>query len=161
MNRNKALYDDYRTSDIYIMKRSGERVPFDKTKIIVAISKANAEVGIKSQQVSDDTIKMIANHIEQAAIDTNRDYSVEEIQDMVEDELMDTGKHMVARRYITYRYRHNQKRDNNGLDKRILAILQNKSDDAKEENSNKNTTIISVQRDYMAGEVSKDLTRRI
>lgn len=158
MNRNKALYDDYRTSDIYIMKRSGERVPFDKTKIIVAISKANAEVGIKSQQISDDTIKMIANHIEQAAIDTNRDYSVEEIQDMVEDELMDTGKHMVARRYITYRYRHNQKRDNNGLDKRILAILQNKSDDAKEENSNKNTTIISVQRDYMAGEWSRYYT---
>ena len=158
MNRNKALYDDYRTSDIYIMKRSGERVPFDKTKIIVAISKANAEVGIKSQQVSDDTIKMIANHIEQAAIDTNRDYSVEEIQDMVEDELMDTGKHMVARRYITYRYGHNQKRDNNGLDKRILAILQNKSDDAKEENSNKNTTIISVQRDYMAGEWSRYYT---
>lgn len=158
MNRNKALYDDYRTSDIYIMKRSGERVPFDKTKIIVAISKANAEVGIKSQQVSDDTIKMIANHIEQAAIDTNRDYSVEEIQDMVEDELMDTDKHMVARRYITYRYRHNQKRDNNGLDKRILAILQNKSDDAKEENSNKNTTIISVQRDYMAGEWSRYYT---
>lgn len=158
MNRNKALYDDYRTSDIYIMKRSGERVPFDKTKIIVAISKANAEVGIKSQQVSDDTIKMIANHIEQAAIDTNRDYSVEEIQDMVEDELMDTGKHMIARRYITYRYRHNQKRDNNGLDKRILAILQNKSDDAKEENSNKNTTIVSVQRDYMAGEWSKYYT---
>lgn len=158
MNRNKALYDDYRTSDIYIMKRSGERVPFDKTKIIVAISKANTEVGIKSQQVSDDTIKMIANHIEQAAIDTNRDYSVEEIQDMVEDELMDTGKHMVARRYITYRYRHNQKRDNNGLDKRILAILQNKSDDAKEENSNKNTTIISVQRDYMAGEWSRYYT---
>lgn len=158
MNRNKALYDDYRTSDIYIMKRSGERVPFDKTKIIIAISKANAEVGIKSQQVSDDTIKMIANHIEQAAIDTNRDYSVEEIQDMVEDELMDTGKHMVARRYITYRYRHNQKRDNNGLDKRILAILQNKSDDAKEENSNKNTTIISVQRDYMAGEWSRYYT---
>lgn len=158
MNRNKALYDDYRTSDIYIMKRSGERVPFDKTKIIVAISKANAEVGIKSQQISDDTIKMIANHIEQAAIDTNRDYSVEEIQDMVEDELMDTGKHMIARRYITYRYRHNQKRDNNGLDKRILAILQNKSDDAKEENSNKNTTIVSVQRDYMAGEWSRYYT---
>lgn len=158
MNRNKALYDDYRTSDIYIMKRSGERVPFDKTKIIVAISKANAEVGIKSQQVSDDTIKMIANHIEQAAIDTNRDYSVEEIQDMVEDELMDTGKHMVARRYITYRYRHNQKRDNNGLDKRILAILRNTSDDAKEENSNKNTTIVSVQRDYMAGEWSRYYT---
>lgn len=158
MNRNKALYDDYRTSDIYIMKRSGERVPFDKTKIIVAITKANAEVGIKSQQVTDDTIKMIANHIEQAAIDTNRDYSVEEIQDMVEDELMDTGKHMVARRYITYRYRHNQKRDNNGLDKRILAILNNKSDDAKEENSNKNTTIVSVQRDYMAGEWSRYYT---
>lgn len=158
MNRNKALYDDYRTSDIYIMKRSGERVPFDKTKIIVAISKANDEVGIKSQQISNDTIKMIANHIEQAAIDTNRDYSVEEIQDMVEDELMDTGKHMVARRYITYRYRHNQKRDNNGLDKRILAILRNTSDDAKEENSNKNTTIVSVQRDYMAGEWSRYYT---
>ncbi len=158
MNRNKALYDDYRTSDIYIMKRSGERVPFDKTKIIVAISKANAEVGIKSQQVTDDAIKKIANDIERAAIDTNRDYSVEEIQDMVEDELMDTGKHMVARRYITYRYKHNQKRDNNGLDKRILAILRNTSDDAKEENSNKNTTIVSVQRDYMAGEWSRYYT---
>ena len=158
MNRNKALYDDYRTSDIYIMKRSGERVPFDKTKIIVAISKANAEVGIKSQQVTEDAIKKIANDIERAAIDTNRDYSVEEIQDMVEDELMDTGKHMVARRYITYRYKHNQKRDNNGLDKRILAILRNTSDDAKEENSNKNTTIVSVQRDYMAGEWSRYYT---
>lgn len=158
MNRNKALYDEYRTSDIYIMKRSGERVPFDKTKIIVAISKANAEVGIKSQQVTDDAIKKIADDIERAAIDTNRDYSVEEIQDMVEDELMDTGKHMVARRYITYRYKHNQKRDSNGLDKRILAILRNTSDDAKEENSNKNTTIVSVQRDYMAGEWSRYYT---
>lgn len=158
MNRNKALYDEYRTSDLYIMKRSGERVPFDKTKIIVAISKANAEVGIKSQQVTDDAIKKIADDIERAAIDTNRDYSVEEIQDMVEDELMDTGKHMVARRYITYRYKHNQKRDSNGLDKRILAILRNTSDDAKEENSNKNTTIVSVQRDYMAGEWSRYYT---
>lgn len=158
MNRNKALYDEYRTSDIYIMKRSGERVPFDKTKIIVAISKANAEVGIKSQQVTEDAIKKIADDIERAAIDTNRDYSVEEIQDMVEDELMDTGKHMVARRYITYRYKHNQKRDSNGLDKRILAILRNTSDDAKEENSNKNTTIVSVQRDYMAGEWSRYYT---
>lgn len=158
MNRNKALYDDYRTSDIYIMKRSGERVPFDKTKIIVAISKANAEVGIKSQQVTEDAIKKIADDIERAAIDTNRDYSVEEIQDMVEDELMDTGKHMVARRYITYRYKHNEKRNSNGLDKRILAILRNTSDDAKEENSNKNTTIVSVQRDYMAGEWSRYYT---
>lgn len=158
MNRNKALYDEYRTSDIYIMKRSGERVPFDKTKIIVAISKANAEVGIKSQQVTEDAIKKIADDIERAAIDTNRDYSVEEIQDMVEDELMDTGKHMVARRYITYRYKHNEKRDSNGLDKRILAILRNTSDDAKEENSNKNTTIVSVQRDYMAGEWSRYYT---
>lgn len=158
MNRNKALYDEYRTSDIYIMKRSGERVPFDKTKIIVAISKANAEVGIKSQQVTEDAIKKIADDIERAAIDTNRDYSVEEIQDMVEDELMDTGKHMVARRYITYRYKHNEKRNSNGLDKRILAILRNTSDDAKEENSNKNTTIVSVQRDYMAGEWSRYYT---
>lgn len=158
MNRNKALYDEYRTSDIYIMKRSGERVPFDKTKIIVAISKANAEVDIKSQQVTEDAIKKIADDIERAAIDTNRDYSVEEIQDMVEDELMDTGKHMVARRYITYRYKHNEKRNSNGLDKRILAILRNTSDDAKEENSNKNTTIVSVQRDYMAGEWSRYYT---
>ena len=158
MNRNKALYDEYRTSDIYIMKRSGERVPFDKTKIIVAISKANAEVGIKSQQVTEDAIKKIADDIERAAMDTNRDYSVEEIQDMVEDELMDTGKHMVARRYITYRYKHNEKRNSNGLDKRILAILRNTSDDAKEENSNKNTTIVSVQRDYMAGEWSRYYT---
>lgn len=158
MNRNKALYDEYRTSDIYIMKRSGERVPFDKTKIIVAISKANAEVGIKSQQVTEDAIKKIADDIERAAMDTNRDYSVEEIQDMVEDELMDTGKHMVARRYITYRYKHNEKHNSNGLDKRILAILRNTSDDAKEENSNKNTTIVSVQRDYMAGEWSRYYT---
>ena len=158
MNRNKALYDEYRTSDIYIMKRSGERVPFDKTKIIVAISKANAEVGIKSQQVTEDAIKKIADDIERAAMDTNRDYSVEEIQDMVEDELMDTGKHMVARRYITYRYKHNEKRNSNDLDKRILAILRNTSDDAKEENSNKNTTIVSVQRDYMAGEWSRYYT---
>lgn len=158
MNRNKALYDDYRISDLYIMKRSGERVPFDKTKIYVAISKANAEVGIKSQQIDDKTIKQIANDIERTAIEASRDYSVEEIQDMVEDELMDTGKHMVARRYITYRYKHNQKRDDNGLDKRILAILNNTSADAKEENSNKDTTVVSVQRDYMAGEWSRYYT---
>lgn len=144
--------------DIYIMKRSGVRVPFDATKIIIAIQKANTEIGIKNEQLSETEVTKIANNIQSLAKLATRDYSVEEIQDLVEDELMESGKHKLARAYITYRYRHNQKRDQNGLDKRILAIIQNNSEEAKEENSNKNTTIVSVQRDYMAGEWSRYYT---
>lgn len=149
---------DLRENNLHIMKRSGVRVPFDKTKIVKAIAKANAEIHIKSKQLSLHEIYRIADTIEETALTANRDYSVEEIQDLVENELMLSGKTELARLYITYRYRHNQKRDKNGLDQRILAIIQNKSEEAKEENSNKNTTVVSVQRDYMAGEWSRYYT---
>lgn len=145
-------------NQIYIMKRSGERVPFDGSKIVTAIEKANAEVGIKADQLPKKAIKTIAENIEIAANHAGRDYSVEEIQDLVENELMASGKFELARKYITYRYRHNQKRDKNGLDAKIIAILDNKSEEAKQENSNKDTTIVSVQRDYMAGEWSRYYT---
>lgn len=147
-----------RDNDIYIMKRSGVRVPFDSYKIIKAIEKANKEVTITANKLPKTDIQSIAANIEMSARNASRDYSVEEIQDLVENELMLSGKTDLARKYITYRYRHNQKRDTNGLDQRILAIIQNKSEEAKEENSNKNTTIVSVQRDYMAGEWSRYYT---
>lgn len=156
---NTNVRDANNTHDeIYIMKRSGERMPFDSSKIIKAIQNANKEVGVKAKQLPLEDIKTIAENIKISAKTAGRDYSVEEIQDLVENELMASGKCELARKYITYRYRHNQKRDKNGLDAKILAIINDTSEAAKQENSNKNTTIVSVQRDYMAGEWSRYYT---
>ncbi|MBQ5446910.1 MAG: anaerobic ribonucleoside-triphosphate reductase [Lachnospiraceae bacterium] len=145
---------------MYIMKRSGERVIFNKDKIINAIRKANLEEGILSQRLADDQIVDIANAIEKDARNASRDLSVEEIQDKVEDALMETGKHKVARLYITYRYKHNEMRKMSNIDQKISGVVERDNEEVKQENSNKNPTVLSVQRDYMAGEWSRYYTSR-
>ena len=146
---------DMEEQKIYIMKRSGERVIFNKDKIINAIRKANLEEGILSQRLADDQIVDIANAIEKDARNASRDLSVEEIQDKVEDALMETGKHKVARLYITYRYKHNEMRKMSNIDQKISGVVERDNEEVKQENSNKNPTVLSVQRDYMAGEWSR------
>ena len=151
---------DMEEQKIYIMKRSGERVIFNKDKIINAIRKANLEEGILSQRLADDQIVDIANAIEKDARNASRDLSVEEIQDKVEDALMETGKHKVARLYITYRYKHNEMRKMSNIDQKISGVVERDNEEVKQENSNKKPTVLSVQRDYMAGEWSRYYTSR-
>ncbi len=151
---------DMEEQKIYIMKRSGERVIFNKDKIINAIRKANLEEGILSQRLADDQIVDIVNAIEKDARNASRDLSVEEIQDKVEDALMETGKHKVARLYITYRYKHNEMRKMSNIDQKISGVVERDNEEVKQENSNKNPTVLSVQRDYMAGEWSRYYTSR-
>ena len=142
-----------------IIKRSGKEVPFDGEKIVAAIEKANHEV-TGDKQLSDEEIRRIEDQVESGCRNLTRAANVEEIQDMVEDGLMQSGHFEVARKYITYRYQHNQNRQNNTTDKQIFAIIERINEEVRQENSNKNPTVNSVQRDYMAGEVSKDITRR-
>ena len=143
-----------------IIKRNGSEVIFDKQKIVVAITKANESV-IPSARLPDEEIGKIATEIEEAATNLNRAMNVEEIQDMVENQLMNRRAFEVARNYITYRYKHALARKSNSIDEQILSLIECTNEEIKQENSNKNPTVVSVQRDYMAGEVSKDLTRRI
>lgn len=143
-----------------IIKRNGQEAQFDKSKISSAISKANEEVS-GSDKLNKDSIDTIANSIEKYATSCGRSLNVEEIQDMVEDHIMDLGKHNLARRYITYRYRRSIARKSNTTDDQILSLIDCNNEEIKQENSNKNPTVASVQRDYMAGEVSKDISRRI
>lgn len=143
-----------------IIKRNGQEAQFDKTKISSAISKANKEVS-GSAKLDKDSINTIADSIEKYASSCGRSLNVEEIQDMVEDHIMDLGKHNLARRYITYRYRRSIARKSNTTDDQILSLIDCNNEEIKQENSNKNPTVASVQRDYMAGEVSKDISRRI
>ena len=143
-----------------IIKRNGQEAQFDKTKISSAISKANKEVS-GSDKLDKDSINTIADSIEKYASSCGRSLNVEEIQDMVEDLIMDLGKHNLARRYITYRYRRSIARKSNTTDDQILSLIDCNNEEIKQENSNKNPTVASVQRDYMAGEVSKDISRRI
>ena len=143
-----------------IIKRSGAEVIFDPEKIIVAISKANDSV-VPSARMTPIQIKRIAEDVESAALNINRSLSVEEIQDMVEDQIMNQRSFEVARRYITYRYTRALVRKSNTTDEQILSLIECNNEEVKQENSNKNPTVNSVQRDYMAGEVSKDITRRI
>ena len=143
-----------------IIKRSGAEVTFDAEKIIVAITKANESV-VPSQRMSEIQIKRIAEDVESAAANINRSLSVEEIQDMVEDQIMNQRAFDVARRYITYRYNRALVRKSNTTDEQILSLIECNNEEVKQENSNKNPTVNSVQRDYMAGEVSKDITKRI
>jgi len=142
-----------------IIKRSGEEQIFDKNKIINAISKANLTVE-ENLRLSQDKINEIAQNVENKCNKAKRALSVEEIQDLVEDELMSTNAHNVARNYITYRYTRAMVRKSNTTDKQILSLIDCNNEEVKQENSNKNPTINSVQRDYMAGEVSKDLCKR-
>ncbi len=143
-----------------IIKRSGAEVEFDPKKIVVAVTKANESV-VPSQRMSEVQIKRIAEDVESAAANINRSLSVEEIQDMVEDQIMNQRAFDVARRYITYRYTRALVRKANTTDEQILSLIECNNEEVKQENSNKNPTVNSVQRDYMAGEVSKDITKRI
>ena len=143
-----------------IIKRSGAEVVFDAEKIVKAVTKANDSV-VPSSRMSAIQIKRIAEDVESAAQNINRSLSVEEIQDMVEDQIMNQRAFDVARRYITYRYTRALVRKSNTTDEQILSLIECNNEEVKQENSNKNPTVNSVQRDYMAGEVSKDITKRI
>ncbi len=143
-----------------IIKRSGAEVDFNPKKIEIAVKKANESV-VPSARMSDIQIKRIAEDVESAALNVNRSLSVEEIQDMVEDQIMNQRAFDVARRYITYRYQRALVRKANTTDEQILSLIECNNEEVKQENSNKNPTVNSVQRDYMAGEVSKDITKRL
>ena len=143
-----------------IIKRNGAEVPFDITKIITAVTKASDSVGGKSRLTREQITQIAADVTDQCQA-LNRAVSVEEIQDMVENKLMDIQAHDVARHYITYRYVQNLKRQTNTTDERILSLIECQNEEVKQENANKNPTVNSVQRDYMAGEISKDLTARL
>ena len=142
-----------------IIKRSGVEVFFDSSKIVAAVQKANASV-IDYEKLSDEQIQEIADNVEVACENMKRSASVEEIQDMVENQLMNQHAFTVARNYITYRYKRALVRKSNSTDEQILSLLECNNEEVKQENSNKNPTVNSVQRDYMAGEVSKDITKR-
>ena len=142
-----------------IIKRSGSEVIFDVEKIVAAIIKANESV-LDYEKLSEETISEIARNVENACENMKRSPSVEEIQDMVENQLMNHRAFNVARNYITYRYKRALVRKSNSTDQQILSLLECNNEEVKQENSNKNPTVNSVQRDYMAGEVSKDITKR-
>ena len=142
-----------------IIKRNGEEVVFDLKKIITAISKANNEVP-PSEQLAGSTINSIAENIEKQCAAENHEMNVEAIQDLVEKAIMKAGAFDIAKKYITYRYQHQLMRRANSTDSQILSLLECNNEEVKQENSNKNSTVVSVQRDYMAGEVSKDITKR-
>lgn len=162
--------DDFNQCNLFIMKRSGERVPFNESKIVRAIEKANAEVTIPLEKMSTEKIAEIAAQIKRDAENAGRDLSVEEIQDKVEDSLMIAGYCTLARLYITYRYKHNLDRKKSTLDKKIESLINVKvnkdgsvsggNEEVNQENSNKDTKVLSVQRDYMAGEWSREYTNR-
>ena len=142
-----------------IIKRNGSEVDFDVTKIENAIAKASN--ACEGSSLTDDQIKDISEYVEYKCHKMNRAVSVEEIQDMVENQIMATGAFEIARRYVRYRYQRTLVRKSNSTDNRILSLIECNNEEVKQENSNKNPTVNSVQRDYMAGEVSRDLTNRI
>ena len=142
-----------------IIKRNGAEEDFDINKIVVAVSKANTAAG--KNKLSLEQIKDIADYVEYKCDKLNRAVSVEEIQDMVENQIMSTGAFELAKDYVRYRYQRSLIRKANTTDNRILSLIECNNEDVKQENSNKNPTVNSVQRDYMAGEVSKDLTKRM
>ena len=142
-----------------IIKRSGEEAVFDREKILAAITKANQEV-TEDKRLTEEQIRSLELEVEANCKNLTRAASVEEIQDLVENGLMESGKHEVARKYITYRYQHALVRKTNTTDEKIMSLIECNNEEVKQENSNKNPTVNSVQRDYMAGEVSRDLTRR-
>ncbi len=143
-----------------IIKRDGSEATYDESKIYNAIKKANESVS-ETSQISDEKIAEISQNITKIAKKRKRALNVEEIQDLVEDSLMEINAFNLSRAYITYRYTRALARKKNTTDDQILGLIEQKNEEVKQENSNKNPTVSSVQRDYMAGEVSKDLTRRI
>ncbi len=142
-----------------IIKRSGKETGFDGSKIIDAVTKANQEVA-EGDRLSQIQIEAIADRISEVCENMDRIYNVEEIQDMVENEIMGYKSFEVARKYITYRYKRALVRKSNSTDQQILSLIECSNEEIKQENSNKNPIVNSVQRDYMAGEVSKDITKR-
>ncbi|MDD6620924.1 MAG: anaerobic ribonucleoside-triphosphate reductase, partial [Eubacteriales bacterium] len=142
-----------------IIKRNGAEADFDLNKIIKAVSKANA--ACKKEELTQSQINEIAEYVEFKLSKAGRAYSVEEIQDIVENQIMAQGAFEVARRYVKYRYNRSLIRKANTTDNQILSLIECNNEEVKQENSNKNPTVNSVQRDYMAGEVSKDITKRI
>ena len=132
---------------------------FDGSKIVDAVNKANLEV-VEDRRLTDKEIEQIEADVERKCEELKRAANVEEIQDMVENDIMKSGKFEVARKYITYRYKRALIRRANTTDEKIMSLIELNNEEVKQENSNKNPTVNSVQRDYMAGEVSKDLTRR-
>lgn len=141
---------------MYIIKRNGSEADFDITKIISAIASANKEVA-EAEKISNDDIRAIAGEVANQITDG---INVEEIQDKVEDQILARGAYILAKTYIKYRYKRDLVRKSNSTDEQILSLIETTNEEVKEENSNKNPTVVSVQRDYMAGEVSKDLTKR-
>ena len=143
-----------------IIKRNGSEAAFDISKIIVAITKAN-NADEQHKELASEQIRDIAASVEASCLKMGRAPSVEEIQDMVENQIMQKGAFEVAKRYIKYRYTRSLARRANTTDNQILSLIECNNEEAKQENANKNPTVNSVQRDYMAGEVSKDITRRV
>lgn len=142
-----------------IIKRSGTEVQFDLAKIYAAIEGANKEV-LEKEQLTEEKVKEVATRVQKKCLASKHALNVEEIQNLVEDELMRENAFNVARKYITYRYKRALVRKSNSTDEQILSLIECNNEEVKQENSNKNPTVNSVQRDYMAGEVSKDITKR-
>ena len=143
-----------------LIKRNGSEAVYDREKIISAVTKANLAVD-ESDRISDVAIALLTENVEKKCEALNRAVNVEEVQDMVEDEIMKLGAFTLAKAYITYRYKRALVRRANTTDDKILTLIECNNEEVKQENANKNPTVNSVQRDYMAGEVSKDITRRI
>ncbi len=143
-----------------LIKRNGSEEIFDGEKISAAVRKANEAVG-EADRISENAITLITENVVKKCEALNRAVNVEEIQDMVEDEIMKLDAHTLAKTYITYRYKRELVRKSNTTDDKILTLIECNNEEVKQENANKNPTVNSVQRDYMAGEVSKDITRRI
>ena len=142
-----------------IIKRNGAEEVFDIKKIVIAVTKADSSS--EGRSLTDSQIEDIAEFVEFKCNKLNRAVSVEEIQDLVEDQIMATGAFELAKRYVRYRYKRSLVRKANTTDNRILSLIECNNEDVKQENSNKNPAVNSVQRDYMAGEVSRDLTQRM
>ena len=143
-----------------LIKRNGSEAVFDEAKILNAIERANAAVEEKDR-ITDSEIRRVTTKVTKRCEKLKRAVSVEEVQDLVEREIMATGAFTLAKSYITYRYTRELVRKSNTTDDKILSLIECNNEEVKQENSNKNPTVNSVQRDYMAGEVSKDITRRI
>lgn len=144
-----------------VIKRNGAEVEFDPTKIEQALVKANDSIEVKSKRISKKLIKLITEEISESYISSKRTRNVEYIQDLIENKLIDYNAYAVSKEYITYRYKRNLSRNSSTTNDKIMALLNDNNEEIKQENSNKNPVIASTQRDYMAGEISKDITSRI
>ena len=144
-----------------IIKRNGSEVEFDARKIQAAIERANESIEKKSNRIGKRLIKLISDEIAEAYVEAKRTRSVEYIQDQIENKLIEYNAYAVAKEYITYRYKRTLGRTSSTANDKIMALIENNNEDIKQENSNKNPVIASTQRDYMAGEISKDITRRV